>query len=94
MGKYTLSYLLLFIAALLSVVSAWDIGNENDRHGCQAYSQNPLDGCDQSKTLFVGVGSKSKFKTVQSGMNRLEIICAVLANTFLAVASLSNNTGG
>jgi hypothetical protein len=93
MGKFSLNYLLLFVAALLSFASAWDISNENDRHGCQSYSQNPLDGCDQSKTSFVGVSGKLKFKTVQSGMNRWETIRASQANSFLAVASVPNNIG-
>jgi hypothetical protein len=60
--------LVLFFVATFSLVSAWDIGNENDRHGCQAYSKNPLDGCDQKRTLFVDlVSSSAKYKTVQSG---------------------------
>lgn len=60
--------LFLFLLAALSVASAWDISNENDRHGCQAHSKNPLDGCDQQRTIFVDlVSSSSKYKTVQSG---------------------------
>ena len=57
--------LALLLGTLLSFVAAWDISNESDRCGCQAYSKNPLDGCDSSKTIFVG--KTSKFKTVQSG---------------------------
>ena len=59
--------LLPFLAAALSLVSAWDIGNPNERHACQSYSGNPLEGCDQERTVFVDVGGDSKFKTVQSG---------------------------
>jgi hypothetical protein len=63
-----LSTLVLLFAAFLSLASAWDINNENDRERCQAYSQNPLEGCDQERTVFVDVVSpQSKFKTVQSG---------------------------
>ena len=62
--------LLLFFAAFLSFVSAWDISNQNDRHGCQGYSQDPLEGCDRERTVFVDVVSpESKYKTVQSGRN-------------------------
>jgi hypothetical protein len=69
MRQLSLDFIVVF-AALFSLVWSWDIGNENDRHGCQAYSKNPLDGCDQKKTLFVdAVSNKSKFKTVQSGGN-------------------------
>jgi hypothetical protein len=68
-----LSTLVLLISALLSLASAWDIGNENDREGCQAYSKNPLEGCDQQRTVFVDVVSpQSKFKTVQSGKTHHE----------------------
>jgi hypothetical protein len=56
-----LSTLLLLVSSL---VSAWDIGNLENRAGCQAYTKDPLDGCP-SNTLFVG--SQSRFKTVQSG---------------------------
>ena len=63
-----MSSIFLLLAAVLSVVAAWDIGNEGDRHGCQAWSRNPLAGCDQRRTLFVnGADSKAQFKTVQSG---------------------------
>jgi hypothetical protein len=63
-----LSTLVLLLAGFLSLASAWDISNENDREGCQAYSKNPLDGCDQERTVFVdAVSPQSKFKTVQSG---------------------------
>ena len=63
-----LSTLVLLFSAFLSLASAWDISNENDREGCQAYSQNPLEGCGQERTVFVDVVSpQSKFKTVQSG---------------------------
>jgi hypothetical protein len=57
--------LVVLLAAFLSFVAAWDISNFNDRSGCQAYSRNPMDGCDSSKTVFVG--KTSNFKTVQSG---------------------------
>lgn len=60
--------LVLLLAALISGVLGWDIGNENDRQRCQAHSRNPLEGCDAGKTVFVDVGSSSSgFKTVQSG---------------------------
>jgi hypothetical protein len=65
--SFSLQALLLFFAALLSFVSGWDINNQNDRHGCQAYSQDPLNGCDRERTVYVDVGAKSKYKTVQSG---------------------------
>ena len=57
--------LVAILSLCLSFVAAWDIGNFNDRSGCQAYSRNPLDGCDSSHTVLVG--KTSKFKTVQSG---------------------------
>ena len=63
--------LLPFLVAALSLASAWDIRNVNDRHACQSHSQDPLEGCDRERTVFVGVGPNSKFKTVQSG-NLLE----------------------
>ncbi len=60
---------LFFAPVLLTVVSAWEIGNPKDRHGCQAPTRNPLDGCDRKRTLYVdAVSNNSKFKTVQSGM--------------------------
>jgi hypothetical protein len=62
MARFSLA---LLLGALLSFVAAWDISDEDDRCGCQAYSKRPLDGCDRSKTIFVG--RNSKFKTVQSG---------------------------
>ncbi|CZR57172.1 related to pectinesterase [Phialocephala subalpina] len=72
----SLQTLVLLFAVFLSLVSAWDISNDNDRHSCQAYSRDPLQGCDEQKTVFVDlVSSSSKYKTVQS-----------------AVASLPNNT--
>lgn len=65
---FSLQALLLFLTAFLSLISAWDISNDKDRHGCQAHSKNPLQGCDLGKTVFVDfVGNSSKFKTVQSG---------------------------
>ena len=64
MARFSLAALL---AVFLSFVAAWDISNESDRCSCQAYSKNPLEGCDSSKTIFVG--TNSKFKTVQSGEN-------------------------
>jgi hypothetical protein len=64
----SLQALVLFFATFLSFVSGWDIGNPNDRSGCQAYSRDPLQGCDRERTVFVDVvSSQSKFKTVQSG---------------------------
>lgn len=60
-----------FIAAALSLASAWDISNVNDRRACQSHSQNPLEGCDHEKTVFVDVGGNSKFKTVQSAVASL-----------------------
>ena len=68
--NFSIQALLLLLAALLSFVSAWDINNHNDRHGCQGYSQDPLEGCDRERTVFVDVVSpESKYKTVQSGKN-------------------------
>jgi hypothetical protein len=68
--NFSIQALLLLLAALLSFVSAWDIKNYNDRHGCQGYSQDPLEGCDRERTVFVDVVSpESKYKTVQSGKN-------------------------
>ncbi|KAF4626626.1 hypothetical protein G7Y89_g11534 [Cudoniella acicularis] len=73
---FSLQSLVILFLSLLSFASGWDIGNKNDRHACQASSRNPLDGCDQQRTVFVDVVSvNSKFTTVQS-----------------AVASLPNNT--
>jgi hypothetical protein len=66
----TLSHqaLLLLLTTFLSFVSGWNINSQNDRHGCQAYSRDPLDGCDRERTVYVDVGSKdSNYKTVQSG---------------------------
>ncbi len=64
----SLQALILLFVALLSLVSGWDVDNQNDRHGCQAYSEDPIDGCDRERTLFVDVvSSTSKYKTVQSG---------------------------
>lgn len=63
-----LSSFVLFLSALLTLVSAWDIGNPKDRHECQAPTKHPLDGCDRKRTLYVdAVSSNSKYKTVQSG---------------------------
>jgi hypothetical protein len=46
----------------------WDISNENDRQSCQSRTRNPLDGCESGGTVFVdGVGSGTRFRTVQSG---------------------------
>jgi hypothetical protein len=60
--------LVLFLAIFLSLVSGWDINNQNDRHGCQAYSRDPLNGCDRERTVYVDVVSaESNYKTVQSG---------------------------
>ncbi len=67
-GSFINRGLFLCIAVLATFVSGWDINNENDRHGCQTYSKNPLDGCDQQRTVYVDlVSSYSKFKTIQSG---------------------------
>lgn len=58
----------VLLTAFFTLVSAWDIGNDNDRCGCQAYSKNPLHGCDKTKTVYVDpVPGKGKFTTVQSG---------------------------
>ena len=57
--------LAVLLVAFLSFVAAWDISNADDRCGCQAHSRDPLEGCDSSKTVFVG--KDSRFKTVQSG---------------------------
>jgi len=59
----------LLLAAFLSFVAAWDINNEGDRNNCQSRTRNPLDGCDTSKTVFVG--KSGKFKTVQSAVASL-----------------------
>jgi hypothetical protein len=68
-SRICLQALVLFFAVFPSLVSGWDISDQNDRHGCQAYSKDPLDGCDHERTIFVDVvGSDSKYKTVQSGM--------------------------
>jgi hypothetical protein len=59
---------LAILATFLSFVAGWDISNDNDRCGCQAYSKNPLQGCDKTKTVYVDpVPGKAKFSTVQSG---------------------------
>ena len=50
-----------------------------------------MDGCDSSKTVFVG--KSSKFKTVQSGKTTCEAVQKYVANLIVAVASLPNNTG-
>jgi len=64
---------LCLIPALLSLISlvlGWSIDNDHDRKMCQHHSQNPMDGCDSKKTVFVDVvGSDSKFKSVQSGIS-------------------------
>jgi hypothetical protein len=61
----------LFLS-LISLVSAWDINNYNDRRACQAHSKNPKTGCDPKKTLLVDpVSPNADFKTVQSGAPRL-----------------------
>ena len=66
--SFMLQSLVVFLTAFLTVVSGWDISDENDRHGCQTYSRNPLDGCDYHRTLFVDcVSPDSQYKTVQSG---------------------------
>lgn len=60
--------LLLLFATFLSLVSGWNINSQNDRHGCQAHSRDPLEGCDRERTVFVDfVSSDSMYKTVQSG---------------------------
>lgn len=59
---------MLLLLAFISRVSAWDISNERDRHGCQALTRNPVEGCDEERTVFVdSVGADAEFKTVQSG---------------------------
>lgn len=59
----------LLLAILFSVVTAWDIGDEHDRHKCQVYSRDPLDGCDRARTLLVDAlgRNKNQYRTVQSG---------------------------
>ena len=64
MSRFSLA---LLLAAFLSFVAAWDINNEGDRNNCQSRTRNPLDGCDTTKTVFVG--KSGKFQTVQSGKN-------------------------
>lgn len=60
--------LLPFLTTALTLVSAWDINNENDRRACQLKSTISLDGCDHKRTVLVdAVGSSAKFQTVQSG---------------------------
>lgn len=64
------TFRLLFplVAAFLSVVSAWNIGDSDDRYKCQDFSKSPLDGCDKSNTVFVSaVPGRGNFTTVQSG---------------------------
>ncbi len=65
------------LVAFLAFVSAWDVTDERDRWACQAHTRNPLDGCDGSKTVFVG--ADSRFRTVQSGEEfswvYIEIVC-------------------
>jgi len=57
----------LLLAVLVFGVWGWDIGNEHDRHSCQARTRNPLEGCG-GKTLFVNAaGNGTAFRTVQSG---------------------------
>jgi len=65
----TMGSIIFFLATLLCLVSAWDIGKLKDRTECQAFGKkNALDGCDQHRTVVVdAAGSKSDFKTVQSG---------------------------
>lgn len=64
----TFRTLVVLLATFLSVVSAWNIGNDDDRCGCQGYSRNPLEGCDKTKTVYVDpVPGRGKFTTVQSG---------------------------
>jgi len=71
----TMGSIIFFLATLLCLVSAWDIGKLKDRTECQAFGKkNALDGCDQHRTVVVdAAGSKSDFKTVQSGkkLNRV-----------------------
>lgn len=90
------SYFLLLMM-LVSLASAWDINNDNDRHRCQLPSRNPLEGCDSGKTRYVDVGGNSSdFQTVQSGASSQEITIKVsvkLKYCYLAVLSLPNNTG-
>jgi hypothetical protein len=64
----TFQTLVVLLVAFLSAAAGWDIGNENDRCGCQAYSANPLDGCDQTRTIYVDkIPGKAHFTTVQAG---------------------------
>ena len=86
--------LLILITFLLPIALAWDISNENDRHGCQAPSRNPLEGCDLQRTIYVDrVSNSSRFKTVQSGRPPYSKYENLQLTTITAVASLPNNTG-
>ena len=84
-SRICLQALVLFFAAFPSLISDWDISGQNDRHGCQAYSNDPLDGCDRERTIFVDVvSSDSKYKTVQSG----------IASSSTHLANWKNNSCG
>lgn len=73
----TSQHLFILLSTLLSLVLAWDISNSGDRCGCQAYSEDPLEGCDRSKTVYVDkTPGKGHFTTVQSGELQREILYA------------------
>jgi hypothetical protein len=92
--NFSIQAMLLLLAALSSFVSAWYINNENDRHGCQGYSKDPLEGRDRERTVFVDfVSPESKYKTVQSGKNLNFPSNRIMSSHKAAVASLPNNTG-
>ncbi|KAH8811956.1 carbohydrate esterase family 8 protein [Xylogone sp. PMI_703] len=65
--------ILALILSTLAIVSAWDINNEHDRHGCQLTTRNPLRGCDSKRTIYVNInrGEHSNFPSVQSAVESL-----------------------
>lgn len=69
--------LLSCILVLASTAKGWNINTPRDRHACQALSSDPLNGCDRSRTLFVGgngtysyhgMDKNPVYVTVQSGL--------------------------
>jgi hypothetical protein len=62
--------------------------------GANHTRKNPLEGCDQERTVFVDfVGNNAKYKTVQSDKNTAIITRNLKADKIVAVASLPNITG-
>ncbi|RDW94600.1 hypothetical protein BP5796_00363 [Coleophoma crateriformis] len=64
-----LNLFICFTVASPTHSSPWNVENVKQRAACQAPTKNPLDGCDKSRTLFVGSGSQ--FGTVQSAVASL-----------------------